>query len=167
MSHPAQLELLHGQGAHTSPLACIEDLSADQAAKSIAGFPHSIAQLVFHMNYWMDYELRRIRGQHPPYPQHSAESFPPTPFAVDEKEWSRLKENFASLLADFTELSKSAPAELNRQIESMHPGDAKLAGTLEAVIWQMVAHNSYHTGQIALIRRAQGAWPPPTGGDAW
>ena len=49
----------------------------------------------------------------------------------------------------------------------MHSGDAKLASTLEAVIWQMVAHNSYHTGQIALIRRSLGAWPPPTGGEAW
>jgi uncharacterized damage-inducible protein DinB len=167
MSQPAQLELLHGQGAHTDPLACIEDLSVDQAAKSIAGFPHSIAQLVFHMNYWMGYELRRIRGQRPPYPQHSTESFPPSSFAPDEKEWNRLKENFATLLSHFTELSKSAPAELNRQIESMHPGDAKLAGTLEAVIWQMIAHNSYHTGQIALIRRALNAWPPRAGGDAW
>jgi len=167
MSQPAQLELLHGQGAHTAPLACIEDLSAGQAAKSIAGFPHSIAQLVFHMNYWMDYELRRIRGQRPPYPQHSSESFPTTPFVPDEKEWNRLKKDFSSLLANFTALAQSLPAELNRQIESMHPGDAKLSGTLEAVIWQMVAHNSYHTGQIVVIRRALGAWPPQSGGDAW
>ena len=167
MSQSVQLELLHGRGAHTDPSACIVDLSADQAAKSIAGFPHTIAQLVFHMNYWMDYELRRIRGQRRPYPQHSAESFPPSPFAVDEEEWSRLKENFAALLSNFAELSKSPPEELNRQIESAHPGDTKLAGTLEAVIWQMVAHNSYHTGQVVVIRRAQGAWPPPTGSDAW
>jgi uncharacterized damage-inducible protein DinB len=167
MSHSAQLELLHGQGSHTDPIACIEDLSADQAAKSIAGFPHSIAQLVFHMNYWMDYELRRIRGQRPPYPQHSAESFPASPFAVDEEQWNRLKKNFATLLSDFTELAKSTPEELNRQIESAHPGDTNLAGTLETVIWQMVAHNSYHTGQVVVIRRAQGIWPPPTGSDAW
>jgi uncharacterized damage-inducible protein DinB len=167
MSHFARLELLHGQGSHADPIACIEDLSADQATKSIAGFPHTIAQLVFHMNYWMDYELRRIRGQRPAYPQHSTDGFPPTPFAVDEKEWNSLKENFAALLSNFAELAKSRPEELNRQIESLHPGDTKLAGTLEAVIWQMVAHNSYHTGQIVVLRRAQGAWPPPTGGDAW
>ena len=111
--------------------------------------------------------FRSIRGQRPPYPQHSTESFPPSSFAPDEKEWSRLKKKFATLLSNFTELSKSAPAELNRQIESMHPGDAKLAGTLDAVIWQMIAHNSYHTGQIALIRRALNAWPPRAGSDTW
>jgi hypothetical protein len=31
----------------------------------------------------------------------------------------------------------------------------------------MVAHNSYHAGQIATIRRALNAWPPKAGGDTW
>jgi uncharacterized damage-inducible protein DinB len=31
----------------------------------------------------------------------------------------------------------------------------------------MVAHTSYHTGQIAMIRRTLGAWPPRGGGDTW
>jgi uncharacterized damage-inducible protein DinB len=57
--------------------------------------------------------------------------------------------------------------ELDRQIESVHAGDTQVAGTLESVLWQMVAHTSYHTGQIALIRRALGAWPPRRGGDTW
>src|SRR5579862_7840173 len=70
------VELLHGKGAHVDPIACVEDLSAELAAKHVPGFPHSISQLVFHMNYWMSYELRRIRGERPQYPQHAAESFP-------------------------------------------------------------------------------------------
>lgn len=119
------------------------------------------------MNYWMDYELRRIRGQRPAYPEHNAESFPTSPASVDAGEWDRLRKTFAVLLAEFASLAKSSPEELQRQIESIHPGDAKLAGTLEAVIWQMVAHNSYHAGQIAMIRRAIGAWPPKSGGDTW
>ena len=49
----------------------------------------------------------------------------------------------------------------------MHPGDAQVAGTLEAVLWQMVAHTSYHVGQIAMVRRVLGVWPPRGGGDSW
>jgi uncharacterized damage-inducible protein DinB len=49
----------------------------------------------------------------------------------------------------------------------VHEGDKKIASTLEAVLGQMVAHNSYHLGQIAMIRRALGAWPPKAGGDTW
>ena len=57
--------------------------------------------------------------------------------------------------------------KLQREIESAHDGDKKIAGTLEAILWQMVAHNSYHVGQIAMVRRALGAWPPRGGGDSW
>jgi uncharacterized damage-inducible protein DinB len=167
MSSRALSELLHGKGAHTDPVACVEDLSAELAARQIAGFPHSVGQLVFHMNYWMDYELRRIRGERPAYPQHSSESFPPAPSPTDPQDWDRLRRQFAGLLTDFTALAQSSREELDRQIESMHAGDSKLAGTLEAVLWQMVAHNSYHIGQVAMIRRALGAWPPRGGGDAW
>jgi uncharacterized damage-inducible protein DinB len=163
----ALTELLHGKGAHADPLACVEDLSAELAARQIEAFPHSVGQLVFHMNYWMDYELRRIRGERPPYPEHNSESFPPASSPADTRDWDRLRKRFAELLMNFTALAKSAPEEMQRQIESVHDGDKKVAGTLEAVLWQMVAHNSYHVGQIAMIRRALGSWPPRGGGDTW
>ena len=118
------------------------------------------------MNYWMDYELRRIRGERPAYPEHSAESFPAAA-AVDAAEWDRRRAKFAGLLGEFAALAKSSRAELDRPIETVHDGDTKVAGTLEAVLWQMVAHNSYHLGQIATVRRGLGVWPPRGGGDSW
>ncbi|HEY6371939.1 MAG TPA: DinB family protein [Candidatus Sulfotelmatobacter sp.] len=167
MPKRALVELLRGKGAHADPLACMEDISAELAARQVAGFPHSVGQLVFHMNYWMEYELRRIRGERPRYPEHSSESFPPAPAPVSAQEWDLLKERLTGFLAEFGELAKSSPQEMQREIESTHDGDKKLAGTLEAVLWQMVAHNSYHLGQIAMVRRALGAWPPRGGGDSW
>jgi uncharacterized damage-inducible protein DinB len=167
MSQRVLTELLRGKGAHADPVACVEDVSAGLAARQVAGFPHSIGQLVFHMNYWMDYELRRIRGERPKYPEHSAESFPAPSVPGDVGEWDRLRVQFAVLLGDFGELAKSSTPELHREIESGHEGDKKHAGTLEAVLWQMVAHNSYHVGQIAILRRALGEWPPRGGGDSW
>ena len=167
MSTRALIELLHGTGAHTDPLACLEDISAEVAARQISGFPHSIGQLVFHMNYWMDYELRRIRGERPAYPEHNSESFPPASLPGSAQEWEHLRKHFAALLGELAALANSSPKELQRRIESMHAGDKKIAGTVEAVLWQMVAHNSYHTGQIAMMRRAMGAWPPRGGGDTW
>ena len=73
----------------------------------------------------------------------------------------------SDLLGEFAVLAKSSAQELQREIESVHEGDKKVAGTLEAVLWQMVAHNSYHVGQIAMMRRVLGAWPPRGGGDSW
>jgi uncharacterized damage-inducible protein DinB len=166
MTERALTELLRGKGAHTDPVACVEDLPAKLAGRTVAGFPHSISQLVFHMNYWMEYELRRIRGQRPVYPEHNSESFP-VAAAFDAAEWDRLRTRMTELLGDFGELAKSSAQELQREIESVHEADKNVAGTLEAVLWQMVAHNSYHVGQIALLRRVMGAWPPRGGGDTW
>jgi uncharacterized damage-inducible protein DinB len=166
MSERALTELLRGKGAHADPIACVEDIPAELAGQQVAGFPHSIAQLLFHINYWMEYELRRIRGQRPEYPEHSAESFPAAP-SVDAAEWDRLRAQLGEQLGEFAVVAKSSRAELDRQIETAHDGDKKVAGTLEAVLWQMVAHNSYHLGQIAMIRRVLGAWPPRGGGDSW
>lgn len=167
MSQRALTELLRGKGAHVDPIACVEDISAEVAARQVAGFPHSIGQLVFHMNYWMDYELRRIRGERPAYPEHNSESFPAVSPALDGHEWERLRDRLNDLLGEFASLAKSSAPELQREIESVHEGDRTVAGTLQAVLWQMVAHNSYHLGQIAIIRRALGAWPPRGGGDSW
>ena len=167
MTRRALTELLHGKGAHADPVACIEDLPADLAAQHVAGFPHSIGQLVFHMNYWMSYDLRRIRGEKPKYPEHNAESFPPAPSPKDAQDWDRLRRQFVGLLEDFSSLAKSPRQELEREIEPMHEGHKKIAGTLQAMLWQTVAHNSYHVGQIAMIRRALEAWPPRGGGDTW
>ena len=167
MSERALAELLRGKGAHADPLACVEDLSAELAARQVPGFPHSVGQLVFHINYWMNYELRRIRGERPKYPEHAAESFPASPSPVDAQDWDRLKRDFAWFLSEYAKLAQSPAAEMQRQIESSREDDKKIAGTLEAVLWQMVAHTSYHVGQIAMVRQALGAWPPRGGGDTW
>jgi len=164
MSQPALTELLRGKGAHADPIACVEDLPAEMAVKRVDRFPHSISQLVLHMNYWM---LRRIRGEKPKYPEHNAESFPLALDSDEAMEWNRRWARFLELLSEYGDLAESSRAELDRQIESVHEGDQKVAGTLEAVLWQMTVHNSYHLGQIALMRRVLGEWPPRGGGDTW
>src|SRR5271169_3548108 len=112
MSQQALAELLRGKGAHADPIACVEDISAELAAQRVAGFPHSIGQLVFHMNYWMDYEMRRIRGERPVYPEHNSESFPAAAAPADEPEWEQLRVRMADLLGEFAEFAKSSAQEL-------------------------------------------------------
>ena len=167
MSQRVLSELLRGKGAHADPLACVEDISAEVAARQITGFPHSIGQLVFHMNFWMNYDLRRIQGERPPYPEHNAESFPAPPSPADAADWDRLRRDFAWFLAEHARLGESSRGELDREIEPVHANHQRVAGTVEAILWQTVVHNSYHIGQVAMIRRALGAWPPRAGGDSW
>src|SRR6202521_3096351 len=69
-------ELVYGKGAHVDPVACIEDISAELAARTVPDGPHSIWQIVEHMNYWMDYDLSKVAGENRPYPDKAIEGWP-------------------------------------------------------------------------------------------
>ncbi|HXX13874.1 MAG TPA: DinB family protein [Candidatus Eremiobacteraceae bacterium] len=167
MSQRTLVELLHGQGAHTDPQACIEDLSLALAGRRPDGFPHSIYQLTWHMNFWMDYDLRRTRGEKPPYPRHASEGWPANPAPSTDAEWKTTVTRFAQLIATHVAMADWSPEELNRRVEATHPSHETRSSTVLAILWGTVAHNSYHVGQIAQVRRALGVWPPPRGGDTW
>jgi uncharacterized damage-inducible protein DinB len=159
------IELLHGTGAHVGPIECVEDLTAESAARLHPGFDHSIWQQVFHMNYWMDYEIQRIRGQRPSYPDHAVESWPSAP--ADEAKWKQAVDRLRDLIGQFARLAEADLATLQREVEPAEPSEKERSSSVHAVLWQMVAHNSYHTGQIVQLRRALGLWPPRGGGDTW
>jgi uncharacterized damage-inducible protein DinB len=161
------IELLHGKGAHVDSLACVEDVSAKLAGCKCAAFPHSIWQVLWHMNYWMDYELKRIRDERPIYPSHATESWPGDSALPDEEGWKQTVDRFSNLIDELAVLAGSTQDILLRRVGFTHPTHSQQSSSILAVLWQTAAHNSYHIGQIALLRRALGSWPPRRGGDTW
>ena len=160
------IELLYGKGAHANPLAAVKGLDTQLAARKIEGYPQSIFEIVAHMNYWMDYELRRIKGENPNYPEHAAMSWPADFTPPNETEWNLLVIQFAELIDQLATLAKTDSGFLNRQVAATQPNhDQPLYSVLD-VLWQTAIHNSYHVGQIVLLRRALNAWPVEAG-DTW
>jgi len=160
-------ELVYGKGAHVDPVACIEDICAELAARRFPGYPHSIWQIVMHMSYWMDHDLANVRGEYPPYPDHAIESWPDHPDPASEPQWHAARKRFAELLAQLSALAESDSSTLERVVEDVGVANTPRRATVRTRLWQIAAHNSYHTGQIALLRRQAGAWPPERGGDTW
>jgi uncharacterized damage-inducible protein DinB len=160
-------QLLRGQGAHVDPIAALEDVSTEIAGRTIPGYPHSIWQVISHLNYWMDYELRRIAGKHPHYPEHAIESWPKNVTPTSDADWQRQKFELARCLDEFRKLSESGPDKLNAPVDCMHPSEEPRSPNVQAVLWQILVHNSYHIGQVALMLRCFDLWPPRTGGDTW
>jgi uncharacterized damage-inducible protein DinB len=160
------IELLYGKGAHANPVACVEDLFAELAGRHADNLPHSVWQIVWHVNFWTDYELRRIRVEEPRYPVHAAESWPPDS-PPSEVEWKKEVARFAELIGILAAMAERDADELSREVPAMDPKQETRTSTVLAILWQTLAHNSYHVGQIALVRRALGAWPPGGGGDSW
>lgn len=160
-------ELVYGKGAHVDPVACVEDISAKLAARRFPGYPHSIWQIVLHMNYWMDYELRKIANENPQNPDRAIESWPEHSMLANEALWQAAREHFVDDLARLAALADSDSTELDRLVNDVSPQKVPRQSTVRTTLWQITAHNSYHAGQIALLRRQAGAWPPERGGDTW
>jgi uncharacterized damage-inducible protein DinB len=158
-------DLVYGKGAHVDPMACVEDISAELAARTVLGYPHSIHQIVEHMNYWMDYDLAKIAGEDRPYPVKAIESWT-EPHCSDDQ-WQTTIRRFGDLLARLAQLAESDVTPLERKIQNVGSPQSPREYTVHAMLWQVTAHNSYHAGQITLLRRQFGAWPPERGGDTW
>jgi uncharacterized damage-inducible protein DinB len=167
MAERGLIELLYGKGAHANPVACVEDVPLALAGRSVEGFPHSIWQLVGHLNYWMDYEAQRIEGAGPKYPDHATESWPAKAAPGHEQEWNNAVSRFKEMLGKLIILAEGPTEELAHEVAPTHPDHATHASTMRDVLWQTLVHNSYHVGQIAMLRRCLGAWPPRGGGDTW
>ena len=167
MSERALIELLYGGGAHANTVACFEDLQLEFAGRRVDNFPHSIWQLVNHMNFWMAYELKRIGNEKPVYPAHALESWPTKTAPSSEEDWQEAITRFRDLLAKRARLADSPPDRLSEEVGATHPDHTKRSSSLLAVLWQTLVHNSYHIGQVVMLRRTFGAWPPKGGGDSW
>jgi uncharacterized damage-inducible protein DinB len=160
-------ELVYGKGAHVDPVACVEDISAELAVRTMGGYPHSIWQIVEHMNYWMEYDLSKIAGEDRPYPQKAIESWPAHPHPAGPAQWQATTRRFSDLLSRLTQLADSDATALARKIHNVGSPASPRESTVHAMLYQIAAHNSYHAGQIALLRRQAGEWPPERGGDTW
>jgi uncharacterized damage-inducible protein DinB len=160
-------ELVYGKRAHVDPVACVEDISAQLAAHTVEGYPHSIWQIVEHMSYWMEYDLRKVAGENPSYPEHAIESWPTHPEPASQDQWQAATQRFSQLLARLAALADSNAEALEGIVNYEGPPHTARQTTVHAMLWQISVHNSYHTGQIALLRRQLGAWPPRRGGDTW
>ncbi|MCL6595154.1 MAG: DinB family protein [Firmicutes bacterium] len=129
-------------------------LAPERAVRAPAGAPYSPAQVLAHMAFWQDWLLAQARGEAPAFPAH-AEAGWPTP---DADAWPDLVTRFLAGLTEARTLARDSAVR--------HRALAR-GGTGGRVLADLAVHNAHHLGQIVLLRRLAGDWPPPGGGDTW
>ncbi|MBM4185758.1 MAG: DinB family protein [Gemmatimonadetes bacterium] len=154
-------DLVRGTNAHIDPVAAVEDVPWEMAGRRAPGLPHSIWQLLGHLNYWIDFVLKRIEGVALTLPAHASESWPADTEPRDQAAWDHEVALLRTNLGQLEVLAEAKASTLARI------ADAKMGWTVESYLWLLVAHNSYHTGQIVQVRQALGAWPPARGSLTW
>ncbi len=148
--------LSDGAGGHVPFERALEGLSGEDAARRPGGSPHSVAEVVAHMLFWQQRHLRIVDGEEPTRVEHAADGWP----AVTAGEWPGLVRRFLDGLQRYRQLASDGAA-LSRPLV---PGRDRTVG--ESVL-SYYLHDVHHLGQVILLRRIVGAWPPPGGGDTW
>ncbi|MGI8747077.1 MAG: DinB family protein [Deinococcus sp.] len=128
--------------------------AGEAAARPPGSLPHSVAELLGHVNWWLGWMLEVIEtGAPAPYPAHAAETWPP----AGETDWERLKAEFYTLLARVD--SHTSRPDLASPVN--------FEETIGELLADFALHTAHHFGQIITVRQSLGLWPPPGGGDTW
>ncbi|MEY3051650.1 MAG: hypothetical protein RLY31_1435 [Bacteroidota bacterium] len=140
------LEKLHFGGSYTGPslTELLADIDWQQAVRK-EGDVHSIAELLYHIHYYVAIVLRVMQGG--PLEGSDRYSYDLPPIA-DARDWEALKEvvwrdarTFAAVLSGWTDEQLSAPFD-----------DGKYGDFLRNIL-TILEHSQYHTGQISLLRK--------------
>jgi len=134
-----------------SPRGTVEALDADLALAQPAGWPHSIAQVLAHVVFWQERAIKAAVTGQATGTRHAAEGWPP----VTREEWPHLTRRFLTACADIEGLAGTA------DLEHVTAGGHSIGHLLAS----NAQHTAHHMGQIVLMRRLLGAWPPGGGMD--
>ncbi len=147
---------LCGKDAHVQAIQALEDLDWKDAGAQPKGVPHTIFQLLHHMIYWQNWTIKWLDGEDPELPKHAVLSWPADPGPKNRSIWQKARDDFLTGLEHLMQRSDELKF-LKRSGKWSHSDMMQI----------IASHNSYHLGQIVLIRRMLSSWPPPSGGDTW
>ena len=139
------VKLWHG-GATLS--GSLRGVTPETASWKPAADRHSIWELTLHIAYWNYAVERRIRGTQKGSFPRSPSNWPDAPREVSESTWSADKQ----LLATYHKSLVEAIADFPEKRLDEVAGD-KGKTTYADLITGIVLHDTYHIGQIQLMKR--------------
>ncbi len=145
-------ELIRGGNAHADFKKTIEDFPAELRGKRPKGAPHSAWELLEHMRIAQADILEFSRNAEHKSPDWPSGYWPEKPEPTDAKAWDRTVHGFCQDMQAMCALIEDANTDLYAPIPH---------GTGQTVLREalLVAdHNSYHLGQLVLVRRMLGTW---------
>ncbi len=141
-------EMFDGHAWHGPPvMMTLRDLTPAQAAARPVAGAHSIWELALHMDTWQRVVTRRLGGDNSEV--GDAENFPAVP-PPDQAAW-------AATLARLAESDDAIRAAvLSSDPAWLDPTSAGFDERLYRNVLGAISHLAWHSGQIAILRRAQG-----------
>jgi DinB superfamily len=146
------LDLLRGRNAHADFDTSVADFPSRLRGVKPAGAPHTAWQLLEHMRIaqWDILEFSRdVKHKSPSWPEGY---WPKTEAPPSAAAWNN---SLRSFRADLKGMAKLV-ADKNTDLFARIPHGSGQTILREALL--IADHNSYHLGQMVLLRRLLGAW---------
>ncbi len=148
VSGSAIKHLLESGNAFVRPDHALADLEPSLAVSVPSGALHSIASHVAHLAWWQRQVVQDIETNAATRVRIEGEAFPSITTSED---WTAVRDDFLSSLEQLKAFCDDAQI-----LERQYLNRDSVAVTL----LDFAVHNAYHLGQIVLLRRELGAWPP-------
>ena len=145
---------LTGGAVHLRTLQALEGLHWFSAGDRPGRARHSVFRTLNHMSFWQDAALAGLRGAQAPSPERNRKGWPGEEEPGSSKEWEAALARFRTGLEGMIEQAQAGGVE--------RVADPVREKTALQVILSIANHNSYHLGQIVLLRRQLASWPPPS-----
>jgi len=151
------LALLGGRGAHVDFDGAVADLPAELRGVRPEGLPYSAWELVEHLRIALWDLVEFSRDADHESPDWPAGYWPATPALPDDASWDA---SVAAYRRHLDEM-KALVADPERDLTARLPWSEQATLLREALL--AADHAAYHVGQLVLVRRLLGAWPPAGG----
>jgi uncharacterized damage-inducible protein DinB len=153
-------ELLIDTFPHIPPARALEALDAENALRKLPNIPHSVAEIVAHLNFWLEWFVARCEGRATPMVASASAGWPTA------GSWPELRTRF---LAGLERLVGVAEAEttINRPLTPPIEFPPLAHYTVGDALVHVANHNAHLLGQVIVLRQIMGKWPPPSGGWTW
>lgn len=146
------VNLLQGGNAHTDFDSAVKGLPVELRGKRPKGSPHSPWELLEHLRIAQRDILEFARNPDHESPAWPEGYWPKSPAPPSGAAWTRSVKQFRDDLAAMCDLVRDPATDL---FAPLPHGDGQTV-LREALL--VADHNSYHLGQLVLVRRLLGAW---------
>ncbi|HYW43242.1 MAG TPA: DinB family protein [Bryobacteraceae bacterium] len=147
------IQLVRGGHAHATFDQAIRDFPPGRMGVRPPGAEHSAWELLEHMRLAQNDILRFSQSADWVSPEFPGGYWPKAPAPKKPGDWSDSVRAFHQDLAEFEALVRDPAQDLYRKFPW---GDGQ---TLLREALLIADHNSYHLGQLVLVRRLLGSWP--------
>jgi hypothetical protein len=147
------VEFLNGGSAHVTTAEALKNFPSKLYGEKPQGSPHSAWELLEHMRLALKDLLDFSTDPNYDDPNWPDDYWPTSPSPPSEEAWNKSVRALKGDLKAFEKLVQNSESNLHEEIPW-----AKNHQTLLHEVLLAIAHTSYHTGEIVLLRRILGIW---------